>query len=309
MPTARDLDSSKTLATWPGGLGTVWRLFLHLRLPFNYVLSPLFLWGAVVGGGSPTGDFWLGLVSFHVFLYGGTNMFNSYYDRDEGPIGGLERPPAVSRAMLFSSLALKGIGLLLAMPLGVEFCICYLLFVAYSVSYSHPAIRVKKHPFGSAVLVFFGQGVVGFVGGFLAGGGEVERLLEPVSLLACLGGALLVSGLYPLTQVYQVTEDAKRGDLTLARRLGPSRVYWYILTLVLAGMACTAAAYVMLGFTNSAILMATYLVGVAIAIASIRKAQSRHEPRQVYRRVMALNYLNATVFWLVLGDSFGILPF
>jgi 1,4-dihydroxy-2-naphthoate octaprenyltransferase len=273
------------------------------------VLSPLFLWGAVVSGGTPTGKFWLGLVSFHVFLYGGTNMFNSYYDRDEGPIGGLERPPAVSRAMLFLSLALKGIGFLLAIPLGFGFCVCYLLFVGYSVSYSHPAIRIKKYPFGSAVLVFFGQGVVGFVGGFLAGGGEVGRLLEPVSLIACLGGALLVSGLYPLTQVYQVNEDARRGDLTLARRLGPRRVYWYILAFVLAGMGCTAASYLALGFKTSAMVFAIYLIGVALAIIGIRGVQDQLDPRQVYRRVMALNYVNASVFWLVLGHSFGMWRF
>lgn len=303
MPSASNPDFPKSLTNQSSGLETAWRLFLHLRLPFNYVLSPLFLWGALVSGSVPTWKFGLGLVSFHVFLYGGTNMFNSYYDRDEGPIGGLERPPSVSRAMLFLSLALKGIGLLLAVPLGVAFCVCYLLFVMYSVSYSHPAIRVKKYPFGSAILVFFGQGVVGFAAGFLAGGGEAERLLESISLLACLGGALMVSALYPLTQVYQVNEDARRGDLTLARRLGPKNVYRYILAGVLAGMACLAASYIALGFVTSAIILALYLVGVALAIATIRAVQNHLETRQVYRRVMALNYLNATVFWLVLGHS------
>lgn len=303
MTPANNTGSGKSVATFPNWLETGRRLFLHLRLPFSYVLSPLFLWGALVSGAPPTWQFWLGLVSFHVFLYGGTNMFNSYYDRDEGPIGGLERPPAVSRAMLFSSLGLKGIGLLLALPLGLGFSVCYLFFAACSLSYSHPAIRVKKHPFGSAILVFIGQGVVGFVAGFLAGGGEAVGLLNPISLLACLGAALIVSGLYPLTQVYQLEEDARRGDLTLARRLGQQHVYQYIVAVLLAGMACTAASYVSLGFVNSAIVLALYLTGVAVAITGIRAKQSRLDMRQVYRRVMTLNYLNATVLWLVLGLS------
>ena len=112
-----------------------------------------------------------------------------------------------------------------------------------------------------------------------------------------------MSALYPLTQVYQVNEDARRGDLTLARRLGQKNVYRYILASLLAGIVCTAASYVALGFVPSAIILAIYLTGVAIAIARIRAVQNRLETRQVYRRVMALNYLNATVLWLVLGHS------
>jgi hypothetical protein len=120
------------------------RFVLHLRLKFNYVLAPLFVWGAFISGASPEWRFWLGFVAFHVFLYGGTNMFNSYYDRDDGPIGGLERPPPVDRGFLIGSLTLKVIGLLLACGVGGAFVVCYLLFVAYSVCYSHPAIRIKK---------------------------------------------------------------------------------------------------------------------------------------------------------------------
>jgi 1,4-dihydroxy-2-naphthoate octaprenyltransferase len=123
--------------------------------------------------------------------------------------------------------------------------------------------------------------------------------------MACLGGALLVSGLYPLTQVYQVNEDAKRGDLTLARRLGQRNVYRYILACVVMGVAFTAGSCVALGFRTSAIVLGLYFVFVAVAILKIQKVQGQLETRQVYRRVMALNYFNATVFWLVLGHSFS----
>jgi 4-hydroxybenzoate polyprenyltransferase len=167
------------------------RFVLHLRLKFNYVLAPLFVWGAFVSGASPEWRFWLGFVAFHVFLYGGTNMFNSYYDRDDGPIGGLERPPPVDRGFLIGSLTLKVIGLLLACGVGVSFVACYLLFVVYSVCYSHPAIRIKKRPFASALTVLVGQGIVGFAAGWLAAGGVLSDMLEATGLAGGLGARRL----------------------------------------------------------------------------------------------------------------------
>src|SRR5262249_5871011 len=128
--------SDKTIERPDAGSLAYWsRFLLHLRLPFNYVLAPLFVWGAFVSGTAPGRRFLLGFVAFHVFLYGGTNMFNSYFDRDEGPIGGLERPPPVDFGLLVGSLVLKAIGLLMATFCGTAFVMCYLLFTLYSVTY------------------------------------------------------------------------------------------------------------------------------------------------------------------------------
>ncbi|HZW99289.1 MAG TPA: hypothetical protein VFF10_04450, partial [Trueperaceae bacterium] len=56
-----------------------WRSYLlHLRLPFQLLLSPVYLWGVLLAGGSiGTPEFWLGYISLHLFLYGGTTAFNS----------------------------------------------------------------------------------------------------------------------------------------------------------------------------------------------------------------------------------------
>ncbi|MCS7313632.1 MAG: ubiquinone biosynthesis protein UbiA, partial [Acidobacteria bacterium] len=91
--------------------------FLHLRLHFSVVLLPLFLWGFRLTETRPSGAFWLGLLVVHVFLYGGANAFNSYFDRDEGPIGGLYRPPPVSTGTLVVAWVFKALGLLLSLRL------------------------------------------------------------------------------------------------------------------------------------------------------------------------------------------------
>ena len=283
------------------------RFVLHLRLTFNYVLAPLFVWGSFASGVVPDWKLWLGLAAFHVFLYGGTNMFNSYYDRDEGPIGGLERPPPVHRGLLFGSLALKMIGLGLAFFVGVAFVVCYLLFMLYSVSYSHPAIRIKRRPVASALTVFVGQGIVGFAAGWFATGGTVEALAEPTALVAGLGGSLFVSAIYPLTQIYQLEEDRRRSDMTLARWLGLDNSMRYILILLSVGAACVGFAFWQQGYPRQCGLLAIYFVGVLAYLRQLGQAVRSLDPLAIYRRVMRFNYVNSSVMLFVLAVTGGML--
>src|SRR5205823_3554541 len=60
---------------------------LHLRLPFQLLLAPVFLWGALAAGGRCSPVLVAAFVAIHVCLYGGATAFNSVYDRDEGPVG------------------------------------------------------------------------------------------------------------------------------------------------------------------------------------------------------------------------------
>ena len=58
----------------------------HLRLPVQLTLAPLYLWGVFGAGGGWSSATVGAFVIVHLFLYGGTTVFNSYYDRDDGPI-------------------------------------------------------------------------------------------------------------------------------------------------------------------------------------------------------------------------------
>jgi hypothetical protein len=149
---------------------------IHLRLHFSVVLLPLFLWGFLLTGRRPTSAFGLGLLIVHVFLYGGANAFNSYFDRDEGPIGGLYRPPPVSGGTLAVALFCKAAGLLLSLCLGWAFVGVYLAFVVLSVLYSHPRTRWKARPIRSVLTVAVGQGGLGFLAGWLCGRSLGEAL-------------------------------------------------------------------------------------------------------------------------------------
>lgn len=208
----------------------------HLRLPFNLLLAPIYLWGVLLAGGSlRLGAFWLGFVTLHLFLYGGGTAFNSYYDRDEGPIGGMAHPPPVDRGLLGFSLLAQGLGLPLALLVGRSFTLAWLVIFALMAAYSHPAIRLKANPWAALGAVAFGQGAVGFAAGWFVVRDPLASLTEPVALLGMGTTALIVTGLYVVTQSYQTAEDRARGDQTLPVLLGARRALLVAVALLGVG--------------------------------------------------------------------------
>lgn len=200
----------------------------HLRLPFNALLSPIYLWG--VWSAPAVEDPWrvaLGWIALHVFLYGGTTALNSSVDRDEGPIGGMRHPEPVDGGLMRWSVLVQLAGLPLAWAVGPAFLVTYVVLGVLAAAYSLPVTRWKSSTVGSLAVVALGQGGVGSLAGWWAAVGPDAA---PGALLASAGpwwaalaaGALVV-GQYVVSQAYQVDEDARRGDRTLPVLLGPRR--------------------------------------------------------------------------------------
>ncbi len=201
----------------------------HLRLPFNVLLTPIYLYGILIaadatGVSRPLSDpaVWLGWLSLHLFLYGGTTAFNSYYDRDEGPVGGMLHPPAVDAGLLPFSLIVQAVGLGLAVFVGASFTAAWTVLFLVFAAYSHPAVRLKARPAAALTAIALGQGAVGFVLGWTVVA-PIGGLISPAVLVRMAATAAIVTGLYIVTQSYQVREDGARGDRTLPVLLGPTR--------------------------------------------------------------------------------------
>ncbi|HEY0867178.1 MAG TPA: UbiA family prenyltransferase [Fimbriimonas sp.] len=189
----------------------------HMRVPFQLSLAPLFLWGASLATVESWPRLALAFVAFHFFLYTGVTAYNSAFDRDEGPVGGMMRPPEVPDRLLEFSIGLQAVGAVLSSIAGL--LPLYLVFTGLGIAYSYPRIRLKRDPVASALVVFLGQGVLGTLAGWVAASGEYGPI-GPRLLLGVAGASLTTLGLYPLTQIYQIEEDARRGDRTLAVMLG-----------------------------------------------------------------------------------------
>jgi 1,4-dihydroxy-2-naphthoate octaprenyltransferase len=134
------------------------------------VLTPLFLWGVYLAlpRQIPWSQVLLAYLIVHLPLYGGMNAFNSYYDRDEGPIGALLDPPPVNYMVLYIALLCKGLALIGGLLLDVRFGLLVGAGIVFSVLYSHPLARLKERPLLAAISIFVCQGVLGVLWGWAA---------------------------------------------------------------------------------------------------------------------------------------------
>lgn len=193
----------------------------HLRVTFSYYLMPVY-WFALALSPDLVWDriLWVWVV-LHLFLYPSSNGYNSYFDKDEGSIGGLKHPPKVSKDLYYLSLLFFLLALVGAFMVSFSFCIMVLVYGLVSMAYSHPWIRLKKYPYLSWLTAGIFQGYFTFAmayAGLSAFGWEV--LLKPAVFIPGLLTSVMLLGSYPLTQIYQHDEDRKRGDFTLSLRLG-----------------------------------------------------------------------------------------
>ena len=216
------------------------RFLRHLRLQFQLLLAPVFLLGYGLSGATPDLAF-LGLfLLIHIGLYGGATAYNSYYDRDQGPIGGMKHPLPVGSVELYGGVGLQLLALIGLMGWGLSMFLAGLAMFLLGIAYSHPRWRLKARPVFSLVMVTFGQGLVPFFMGLSAAdGGLGEAGFAPAALTAC-AATLMITGIYPLTQVYQIDEDRARGDQSFAVSYGPQGVFRFSRILVGVGMGLMA---------------------------------------------------------------------
>ena len=174
---------------------------------------------AGAAAGARLGPALLGVVLWVVCLNGGTLALNSAFDRDEGDVAYLRRPPLPPRHLAAFSLALMGAGLLLALRLPRAYAMAYALCALLSVAYSVPPLRLKAVAGADWIINMWGFGTLTPYAGWAATG----LPMEPARGLVLLAFCPLFAALYPLTQLYQVEEDTRRGDRTFACVLGVPR--------------------------------------------------------------------------------------
>jgi lycopene elongase/hydratase (dihydrobisanhydrobacterioruberin-forming) len=235
----------------------------------------------------------IGLVLWVVCLNGGTLAVNSAFDRDEGDVAYLRRPPVPPRHLAAFSIGLMAIGQVFALALGGAFATAYALCFVMSLAYSVPPLRLKAVAGADWVINMWGFGTLTPYAGWAATG-------EPLELargLALLGFCPLFASLYPLTQIYQLEEDTRRGDRTLACVLGVRRSLSVALGACMLSFLVFVAAGVRAGWrlAGADLLrwsgLAAALVGWAIVLIPWRRGWAAWSPvqheRGMYRALAA----------------------
>ena len=209
--------------------------------------------GVVRGAWLPQALFALSL--WVICLNGGTLAINSVFDKDEGDIGYLNAPPPLPRYLLAFSIALLAGGQVLAFALPPAFRVAYAVCFVMSLLYSVPPFRFKAVAGVDWLINMWGFGTLTPFAAWAATG----RPLDLGHALILLGFCPLFAGLYPLTQLYQMDEDRRRGDRTLALLLG-------LRTSLGVAIGCTGLAFALFVWAAVALRATTWPLGVPLAV-------------------------------------------
>ena len=273
----------------------------HLRLRFQFLLSPIFMMGALLAG-EPLGPRLLAAyLSFHLFLYAGITAFNSAFDKDKGPVGGLEKPPPAPRHLLLFSVVWQLAGFGLAAAINWILAGIYVIIFVLSFAYSFPRIRLKGQPLASVLTFAVGQGVLPFLAAWSLPHGEIASAFSAIGLLGMLATTTITVGMYPLTAIYQLEEDAERGDMTLARWLGPARSFLFAgVCIAIGGISAFLLALGRFSPVEAALLLIAS-AGMMLYLARWGRAFQVDDIHGNFRRIMSLYTVSTLGFILWLG--------
>lgn len=234
-------------------------------------------------------EYLLQFLNVHILLFGGATVYNSWWDKDEGPVGGLKHPPEMSKWMHTVSLLIQFIGLLYAFRVSVLFAGIYALSMLFFWVYSTPVFRWKGRPILSLPAIGISTGANSFLMGLLAAGTETDT----IHFATAAGVAFIMLSLYPASQVYQMNEDEERGDFTFATRYGLKGVKMLYAVLFPAGSLLISATLYTVNPELAKLFGALCLAAMFIIGFLVFRLKGENEE---YRHVMLLKFLASFLF-------------
>jgi 4-hydroxybenzoate polyprenyltransferase len=194
-------------------------ILLHFRLPFSFFLMPVYWFAISQSQNVETKKaIWIFII-LHLFVYPASNAYNSYFDKDEGSIGGLEKPPAVDKNLFWAAWIVDVLAIIISFfAISPLFTLMIFVYGLVSKAYSNDYIRLKKYPILSWFIVGLFQGAFTYFSIILVFEQDLVNL--KLQILPAIISTLMLWAVYPMSQIYQHEEDAKRGDTTMSILLG-----------------------------------------------------------------------------------------
>lgn len=269
---------------------------IHLRWHYQvFILSGSYLLGAFLSFNIDWSAFWVQFLNVHLLLFGGATAYNSYWDKDEGPVGGLQAPPPMQRWMWSASLLLQVIGLWIAIYAGLGFAGIYGSSMLLFWLYSTPHARWKGAPLRSLLAIGISTGTNSVFMGYLASGSET---LSFSSVIAAMGVGFMVLSLYPVSQLYQQDEDQQRGDQTFAIRFGFRGVTRFFGGAFFAGVLLVALAIGQIQGWLGGIFLG---IGLSVGNWIYRQLKTITAKKEDYQTVMRIKYGTSLAFVIFLS--------
>lgn len=252
-----------------------------LRFPFSFFLMPVYWFALSLVPQVSIVQASLIFVLLHLFLYPASNGYNSYMDRDEESIGGLEHPLQPTQQLFYTTIILDVAGSLLAWLAGWQFAVGFLVYILFSRLYSYRKIRLKRFAIWGYLTVVFNQGALTFWMVY-TGAGENSGVSFP--WVACIAAAFLIGGFYPITQVYQHRADAQDGVRTISMLLGIRGTFVFCAAMYLVAFGLLFVHFQHTKRVGSFILLQLFFIPVLIYFF--------YWVKKVWHNVAAANFMH-----------------
>ncbi|HEX5154827.1 MAG TPA: UbiA family prenyltransferase [Parafilimonas sp.] len=188
-----------------------------LRIPFSFFLMPVY-WFALsfIDDINITNAILIFLI-IHLLVYPSSNGYNSYMDRDTTSIGGIEEPLQPTNQLFIFTVIMDVLAVLFSLIISPLTAACIFIYIMCSRLYSYRKIRLKKYALIGYLIVIINQGGLIFFTVFHAANLNTGKA---VPWIGAVCSTLLIGGFYPITQIYQHTEDAADKVKTISMMLG-----------------------------------------------------------------------------------------
>ncbi len=259
-----------------------------LRFPFSVFLLPVYLFALSQVPDPEKGTAIAVFLILHVLVYPASNGYNSYMDRDESPIGGLEKPMAPTRQLFWVTLGMDGLAVFAACFISIPFTVLLATCILVSRAYSFRGIRLKKYPVWGYLTVSVFQGAVTYLMVYHAVSVSKPLQADPLALLAA---SLLMGSFYPLTQVYQHEADRKDGVKTISMLLGIKGTFIFTALLYTVAMGVLFLYFHQRGKESLFLLLALLLLPVLVYFFYWTAKVWKDERHADFKHTMVMNLL------------------
>ena len=221
-----------------------------LRFPFSVFLLPVSLFSFFYIHPAFNSQLLLVIAIWHVLVFPASNGYNSFNDEDEGPIGGLAKPPKPTKFLLNTVNVMDSLALLLSFLINFYFVFFVAVYILASRLYSNKIIRLKKYPVFGFLIVFIFQGFWIFCANVLALSLPSLLLNTPI-IFSAIASSFLIGTVYPITQIYQHEADKIDGVTTLSMVLGLRGTFIFsVVMFALASMFIYLSFYLQNNLNN-----------------------------------------------------------
>lgn len=262
-----------------------------LRFPFSYFLMPVYWFALSFVDTINIPRALLVFVILHLIVYPSSNGYNSYMDRDEGSIGGIESPLAPTKQLLYVTIILDLAAIALSLLISYLFTTCIIIYILFSRLYSYRGIRLKQYPLWGYLAVIINQGSLTF---FMVYHGSDTNFTTHMSWLGLLASAFLIGGFYPITQVYQHDADKSDNITTISMQMGKKGTFIFCSIMYSVALFILWSYYRTHELYTSFIVLIIFFIPVIVYFIQWFLKVLKNEKVADFKHTMQMNWLAST---------------